>query len=73
MGEKGYLYEEGGEKVSLYVEPALLARAGQLAQAHRRSLSFMVNEGLRLGFGFPSLLAEEAMQARRKGTDAHRD
>lgn len=73
MGEKGYIYEEGGEKVSLYIEPSLLAKADALAKTNRRTRNFMINEGLRTGYGFPSLLAEEKMNERRKAQDAHRD
>jgi len=50
---RGYIYPDPGERVSLYIEPVVLAGIDSLAQAHQRSRSWMANRLLKLQLGQP--------------------
>ena len=52
---KGYLYPEPGERMSLYIEPAVRAAVESLAQAHGRSWSWMANRLLKQQLGQPDI------------------
>jgi len=53
QARKGYIYDEPGNRVSLYIEPVVLSGIDSLAQAHQRSRSWMANRLLKLQLGQP--------------------
>ena len=49
----GYIYSEVGERVSLYVEPAVKRSLESFAREQRRSVSWMANSMLKQAMGIP--------------------